>query len=293
MDKEIATQIAQILENYEHTQPTLAAASIQEHWLTFESNQGIELVKAEQRAQYEAVGTPIPVLKEIGAEIAKTARKDVERFLPLAQLLWDEYGREGRVIASIVFGALELADPVRIVPIIKTNCRTCVSWEDADRLAMDALEPIVRKQPDVWLGEIEAWLTDENKWNRRAAITVIGRLPMKAPAYASRCIASCEKLLNDDELDVKRAVSFSLRICAKTAPEQVCNFLQQHIPPADPAATWVLCDVIKSLDKKLLPRFTVLLSRYEQWAAQPNLKGQDRRSIESAIKLLCDRAVPR
>jgi hypothetical protein len=47
-------------------------------------------------------------------------------------------------------------NPERIVPLLKTMCRQCVSWEDADRLAMDALEPVVRKGPDQWLGEMES-----------------------------------------------------------------------------------------------------------------------------------------
>jgi 3-methyladenine DNA glycosylase AlkD len=285
MDKEIRSRVQQTLSGYDAANPSLCATQLRDYWLSFDANQGIELIKAEQRAQYEAAGTPVPVLKDIGAEIARPAEKAVRHFLPLAQTLWDEYGREGRIISLVIFGALELADPQHIVPILKENCRACVSWEDADRLAMDALEPIVRKQPEAWLGEMEAWLTDESPWNRRAAITVIGRLPMKQPAYVSHCIAACETLLTDGELDVKRAVSFALRICARTAPEQVIAFLQAHLPPPDPAATWVLCDVIKSLDKKLLPQFAVLRPAYEHWLTRPGLPTKDQRTIESALKL--------
>jgi 3-methyladenine DNA glycosylase AlkD len=287
MDKEIRNRVQQMLGVYDAANPTLCAAQLREFWLTFDPNQGIQLVKAEQRAQYEATGTPVPVLKEIATQIVKATGKDVAYFLPFAQVLWDQYGREGRIVSLIIFGALELADPQRIVPLLKTMCRQCVSWEDADRLAMDALEPIVRKDPTTWFGELETWLTDESPWNRRAAITVIARLPMKQPAFVGRCIAACEILLNDAELDVKRAVSFALRICAKTAPVQVMTFLRDHIPPPDPAATWVLCDVIKSLDKKLLTQFAALRPLYEQWMAQPGMTAKDQRTIVSAIKLLC------
>jgi len=286
MDKEIATQVNSILIDYDPILPSVCADSLRAYWLGFEPNKGLELIKAEQRAQYESIGIPVPILKDIGKTIAKPAGKDIDRFLPLAQLLWDEYGREGRVISVIIFGAMELTDPERIVPIIQQMCRTCITWEDVDRLAMDALEPIVRKQPLAWLATMEEWLSDESKWNRRAAITVIGRLPLKAPDYARQCIASSEILLEDSDLDVKRAVSFALRLCAKVAPDQVCDFLSLRVPPSDPAMTWVLCDVIRSLDKKLLPQFAVLLPKYENWLAQTDLAAKDRRSIESAIKLL-------
>ena len=50
---------------------------------------------------------------------------------------------------------MELVDPERVVPLLKELCRSCITWEDADRLAMDALGLIVRKDPDGWLGAIE------------------------------------------------------------------------------------------------------------------------------------------
>ncbi|HUT15036.1 MAG TPA: DNA alkylation repair protein [Anaerolineae bacterium] len=75
-------------------------------------------------------------------------------FIPLARALWDEYGREGRVIAAIPLGMMELAEPETVIRLLMDLCHTCITWEDADRLAMDALEPIVRKQPEQWLSAI-------------------------------------------------------------------------------------------------------------------------------------------
>jgi 3-methyladenine DNA glycosylase AlkD len=151
---------------------------------------------------------------------------------------------------------------------------------------MNALEPIVRKEPEQWLSAMESWLADENKWVRRAGVTAVGRLPMKYPDYTVRCLELTEQLLWDDELDVKRAVSFAIRLTARGQVEPVRDFLARHVPPKDPMATWVLCDSIRSMAKKLLPEFASLLPQYEQWAADPALRGQDRRSIESAVKIL-------
>ena len=62
--------------------------------------------------------------------------------------------------------------------------------------------------------------------------------------------------------------------------------LARHVPPTDPAATWVLCDAIRSMATKLLPDFVPLLPLYERWAADPALSAQERRSVESAVKTL-------
>jgi 3-methyladenine DNA glycosylase AlkD len=246
----------------------------------------IDVIKAEQRQRQETAGIPVPVLRAIGKELARAARKRPADLLPLARLLWDEYGREGRVVALIPLGAIELSDPEGTIPLLAEMCRTCVTWEDADRLAMDALEPIVRKDPKSWLGALDPWLADPNKWLRRAGVTVVGRLPMKQPAYTGHCVAMAEGLLHDSEVDVRRAVSFALRLSARGDPEPVRALLERNVPPVDPATTWVLCDVVRSMTKTLLPHFLQVLPSYEEWARDPELNAQERKSVESAVKIL-------
>jgi 3-methyladenine DNA glycosylase AlkD len=285
MKVDVREQIDAILVGYDPVAPRATADRLQDLWLQFEPK-SIEVIKAEQRAQQETVGIPVPVLRAIGKEMSKPARKRVDDYLPLARLLWDDYGREGRVVTVTALGAMELVNPEAILPQLREMCRTCLTWEDCDQLAMNALEPIVRKQPGEWLVALDPWLASENKWVRRAGVTVVGRLPMKHPDYASHCLELTEPLLLDGETDVKRAVSFAIRLCARGDAVPVRDFLTRHVPPEDPAATWVLCDAIRSMAKKLLPEFAPLLPLYEQWAADPALSSRDRRSVESAVRTL-------
>jgi 3-methyladenine DNA glycosylase AlkD len=285
MDNDISDSVKTIIATYDTAAPQATAAQLRELWLQSEPK-SIAGIKAEQRGQQETVGTPVPILKAISKEIGKVARKRVDDFIPLMRVLWDDIGREGRVVALPVLGQMELTAPDKIVPLLRDLCRTCITWEDADRMAMDALEPIVRKQPEQWLSVMEPWLDDDNKWVRRASVTVIGRLAMKHVDYTARCVELTQRLLLDDDIDVKRAVSFAFRLEARGATGPVYEFLEQHIPPADSAATWVLCDVIRSMATVLLPEFVSLLPRYEEWAADPTLESKDRRSVESAVKTL-------
>ena len=153
-------------------------------------------------------------------------------------------------------------------------------------MAMNAFEPIVRKDPEQWLSVVEPWLVDESKWVRRAGVTVAGRLPMKHPVYISQCLDLIERLLLDEEVDVKKAVSFAIRLSVRGEIGPVRDFLARHVPPQNPAATWVLCDAIRSMTKMFLPEFDSLLPLYEEWAADPLLNNKDRRSVESAIRTL-------
>ena len=207
-------------------------------------------------------------------------------FIPLARALWDEYGREGRVAAAIPLGMMELAEPETVIPLLMELCRTCITREDADRLAMDALDPIVRKQPERWLSAIEPWLVHENKWVRRTGVLAIGRLPMKHPTCTARCLELTKGLLLDEEAEVNEAISFAIRLATRGGIAPVRDFLARHVPLENPAATWVLCDAIRSMTKKFLPEFLQLLPLYDDWAADPCLSTRDRRSVESAVKTL-------
>lgn len=282
----IAHRVVSILSAYDPARPAGTADRLRELWLEFEPNQSMGAIKAEQRAMQETVGVPVPMLKAIGDEIGKAARKRVAEYLPLTRLLWDAYGREGRVVALFPLGKMALAQPGTIIPLLMILCRTCVTWEDADRLAMDSLEPVVRKQPDRWLAALEPWLADENKWVRRAGVTVVGRLPMKHPDHTAQCLQLTERLLLDEDVDVRRAVSFAIRVAARGDIALVRDFLASHVPPADAAATWALCDAVRSMTKKYLPELLPVLPNYRTWAADPTLSARDRRSVESAVTTL-------
>lgn len=285
MDIDIAKRVSELLTEYAPKSHEVTANGLRDLWLKFEPK-SMDVIKSEQRQQQETIGIPVPVLKTISKSIAKVARKSVGDFIPLSQLLWERYGREGRVVALPVLGAMELTDPETIIPLLMNLCRDCFTWEDCDRLAMDALEPIVRKEPGKWLEAMVPWLEDENKWLRRAGVTVVGRLAMKHPAYTARCLKLTERLLWDEDMDVKRAVSFAIRISVRGDVEPVYEFMKRHIPPENTSATWVLCDVIRSMGKAFLGEFVPLLPLYEKWAAIPTLNAKDRKSIESAIKTL-------
>ena len=285
MNDEHVEQLKETLLNYDPQKPGIAADELRNLWLQYDPK-SIEVIKASLREQQETIGIPVPILKSIGKEISKKARNQVDDYLPLTQLLWDGYGREGRVVATIPMGAMELTSPEKVVPLLRDMCRTCLTWEDADRLAMDALEPIVRKKPEEWLSAPESWLDDESKWVRRAAVIVIGRLPLKHPEYARQCLGLIERLLYDEDEEVKKAVSFAIRLVARAEISPVHELLTQYVPPENPAATWVLCDVIRSMAKGLLPKFVDLLPLYEEWNAAESLTARERRSVQSAIKTL-------
>jgi 3-methyladenine DNA glycosylase AlkD len=291
--KEAANKTRDILKNYDPAAPAATADALREVWRAAAPELAPDLVPGGQpfvrdwgirQSDYEAVGTPVPVLRAMGQEIGRVARKRVGEFLPLARLLWERYGREGRVVTTVFLGPMELADPERVVPVILDMARTCEFWEDCDQLAMRALEPVLRREPGAWLDRFGEWVQDENKWLRRAALTALGRLPMVESEYTARCVELVSPALGDADTDVKRALSFAVRLCARGETEPVKQFIRDHADCTDADSLWVLSDVIRSLWAALLPEFVDLLPIYQAWLETGEPKA--RRSVEGAIRVL-------
>jgi 3-methyladenine DNA glycosylase AlkD len=282
---ELKEQSRRIVAAYDRLAAVDTASALEALWSQVPAKGGgARLVKAEIRAELQAIGVPVPALSEIGQEIGKVARKRAGDFLPLARLLWDEYGREGRLVASTFLGPMELAAPDQVMPVVEEMARTCATWEDCDQLAMRALEPVVRKKPEEHLRTMEDWVGDANKWVRRAGITVVARLPMKRPEYTTRCLQMVEPALGDEDQDVRRAVSFAIRMAARGEPAAVVAFIKEQAQRTDAASIWVLCDAMRSMTKKSLPLFKELLPVYENWLAVVDPRSQ--RSVASAIDVL-------
>jgi 3-methyladenine DNA glycosylase AlkD len=289
--KEAAAATREFLDDYDPAEPFTTASALRIVWLRAVPSAAPELEPAQKKLMtdwgvvdphYKVAGTPVPVLSAMGKEIGKLAGKRVSAFLPLTRLLWEEYGREGRIVSVVALGPMELADPEAVVPVIYDLAQTCVSWEDCDQLAMKALEPILRQDPESWLARLGAWVTDENKWVRRAGLTAIGRLPMKRPEYTARCVEQVSPALGDSETDVKRALSFALRLSARGEVAPVKSFVLDHKDATDADSLWVLCDVVRSMWRPLLPEFLDLLPVYEAWleTAEPRA----RRSVKGALR---------
>ena len=102
--KEAADKTRDILKDYDPAQPAATADALRQVWRAAAPELAPELAPggspssatgASARRDYEAVGTPVPVLRAMGQEVGRVARKRVGEFLPLARLLWDRLRARG------------------------------------------------------------------------------------------------------------------------------------------------------------------------------------------------------
>jgi len=292
-EAEVAGLVRDLLASYDPADPGPTAVALRDIWLRGVPAQSIPLSPGQKAfvrdwgiadPEFAAAGTPVPLLTVMGKEIGALARKRIPEYMALMRLLWADFGREGRLVAVVALGPMELAAPEEVIPVLREMAESCVFWEDCDQLAMKALEPVLRRNPEKWLDPLGTFVLDSNKWVRRAGITAIGRLPMKKAAYTERCVALVAPALGDPDVDVKRALSFALRVSARGDTEPVRRFILARQSAVDVHSLWVLCDVVRSMTRGLLPAFVGLLPTYRAWldSAAPQAK----RSVEAAVRLL-------
>ena len=283
MDKnQIIDETRRIIENYSVTECNHTADALEALWLTGDTTKSYQLVKKEQREKLDFKGIKLDVLKLIGREAGKNA-ENADDFIPLAELLWNEYGREGRIVSVMILGQIVVLSPEKVVQLCRKLVKTSVSWEDCDNM-VEGVEPLIRKEPE-YLEWLNPWLEDPNKWVKRCALTVVGRLPMKNPEYTEKCLEMVVPCLSDSDLDIKRAVSFAVRMGARGDTRAVLNFVKQYAGGGNPDKIWVFSDVIRSMTRKFLPEFEGLLPVYEEWLGTVD-DPKSKKSLESAIKIL-------
>jgi 3-methyladenine DNA glycosylase AlkD len=243
------------------------------------------LVKKEQRDLLENLGIAVSALKTIGQVAGKYGKtSDLEKYAQLSELLWNNYGREGRIVACHILNSLNEKAPDKILLICKNLVAECTSWEECDNMTY-GVEPIFRKFPEERLNELNSWLADDNKWVKRVALNVLARLPMKKPDFTKQCLEMITPCLGYDDNDVRRTCSFAIRLSARGNINDVYNYLEDNIGGSNSTKVWIFSDVIKSMTKSFLPTFKPLLPLYEKWRNDLSDK-HALRSIESAIKLL-------
>ncbi|MDH5399873.1 MAG: DNA alkylation repair protein [Cyclobacteriaceae bacterium] len=266
-----------------HDKVDKQASALQSLWEGGE-RKSTEYVKKEDRDKIKNLGVAVDILKTMGQVAGKKGKSDTVKYIRLAELLWEGYGREGRVVASHILGQLNDMAPEMVLSVCRSLVATSVSWEECDNLTY-GVEPIIRKYPAENLEKLNDWLTDDSKWVKRVALNVLARLPMKQADYTTRCMEMASLCFEYDDHDVRRTCSFVLRMAARGNIAEVPQFLERNIGGQNKTKVWIFSDTIKSMTKSFLPEFKPLLPLYEKWKESLTDK-MAIKSIDSAIKLL-------
>lgn len=100
-------------------------------------------------------------------------------------------------------------------------------WDLVDEVATHLIRHLVVGYPqDAW-PVVDRWIVDEDMWLRRTAL--ICQVGAKMHTDSDRLFSFCKARAHEDEFFIRKAIGWALRDFARTNPEAVAGFINEHI----------------------------------------------------------------
>ena len=114
--------------------------------------------------------------------------------------------------------------------------RDAGTWALVDPLSYNVAGTILTVHPDAATA-VDRWVTDESFWVRRLAVLCLSR-PVRAGAVPFDTLAGVsDRLLDEREFFVRKAIGWVLRDIAKKDPDAVAGFLRPRMARVS-GVTW-------------------------------------------------------
>lgn len=135
---------------------------------------------------------------------------------------------------------LSVADAVWLEGLL----RACRTWALLDPLVIGVVGVLVDRDPSGWDPVVRRWAHDEDFWVRRAAL--LTHLPSlrRGEGDWDRFAVLADRLLEEREFFVRKAIGWVLRETAKRRPQLVADWLE---PRAHRAARFIITEAVKPM----------------------------------------------
>lgn len=153
---------------------------------------------------------------------------DPETWVAAVRTLWHEAAyREERYVALDLIGARRYAawQDAGLLPLYRELIVTGAWWDFVDEIASRRVGPILRADDGVKAIMLD-WSHDDDRWLRRTS--VICQLGAKAATDTDLLTRCVEANVEDPDFFLRKGIGWALRDYAKTDPEWVRAFVQDH-----------------------------------------------------------------
>ena len=142
----------------------------------------------------------------------------------LADALWLMPIHECRLAAVEVLTLREAVLERHDIALVERFLREARTWALVDGLATHVAGPMVARNPDLGL-VLDRWVDDEDFWIRRAALLAL-LVPLRSGGGdADRFFRYADRLLDDREFFVRKAIGWVVRDTGRRRPELVRDWL--------------------------------------------------------------------
>ncbi len=177
-----------------------------------------------------------------GASLAsiRAAVRGVKRGYPLMKRahlrelvdkLWKRPAFECRITAVLLLDAFSDALKPADIPLIERLLRESKTWALVDELAGVVVGSLVERFPQLG-ARLDRWALDENFWLRRSAMLALLRPLRRGVGDFDRFTRYADRMLEEREFFIRKAIGWVLRETAKKRPELVYDWLKPRIARA-------------------------------------------------------------
>jgi 3-methyladenine DNA glycosylase AlkD len=182
-------------------------------------------------SRMENLGVGASVIYGLARELTRRLRDEPgRRVLSLASLLVARETLEGRQLAYVLLDRHRAARGSLTLQAVRRLGRGIDNWGSVDGFAGLVAGPAWRAGivPDA---EVERWAKSADRWWRRAALASTVALNLASRGGSGdtrRTLGIAERLADDHDDMVAKALSWALRVLARRDPEAVRGFLARH-----------------------------------------------------------------
>ncbi|MCR6624138.1 MAG: DNA alkylation repair protein [archaeon YNP-LCB-024-027] len=193
--------------------------------------------------------TPTPLLNSIGDGLGEMLIGKEWSFDRLMNL-WREGKRDERLIVVNALGRLSRVDYKNSKSFVLNILNDLSDWEICDQLALRVVVNLAVQNENEMFSLMEEWIKSRNKWVRRLAIATIPPYIRRKKRGSKMCLQILNKVMKEEDEDVKKAIGWALREVTKKYPESVFKFLQKWAKVKDKNVRAIIKAGMKKLQKE-------------------------------------------
>jgi len=163
------------------------------------------------------------ILRHLKKEYRPDSREEYEK---LILALWSLPHREEKYMAQAVATSFERFMVPPSLPLYRRMIVEGAWWDFVDEAATHMVRHLIINHPAVTWAEVDKWIDSDDMWLRRSAI--ICQVGAKMHTDPVRLFSFCEARSHEKEFFIRKAIGWALREYAKTDPEAVAAFANDH-----------------------------------------------------------------
>ena len=217
---------------------------------------------APQRAEKERayldsglrhLGARVPTTRRAVTQLLRD-RADLDRdgVLGLVEALWAEPVHERRLAAVEVLVARSQLLLPKDLPLLERLVREARTWALVDGLATKALGRLRERCPEDVEPTLERWSRDPDLWVRRASLLAFLVALRSGEGDFEAFARKADRMLEDRELFIRKAIGWVLRDTARRRPELVVDWLEPRLARAAPLTIREAVKHLPDLDRERL-----------------------------------------